>query len=379
MGQRIPGRAIIPPGTRRRLVALARALALGMAAGAMFGGTTGAGFRDDWLAGTMLGALAGAVNGATMAGLIFGAEIFLLPTRLGHTLERVPFLVAVSTRVFAYGSLITLVVGGALGWRVVEATLTGIGPELSAAISGHIDSPVAPRLARTVLLVGLAVFALQLSRLVGESTVRDIVLGRYHRPRSEVRFFLFVDVTGSTPLAEQIGPEAIHRFLGEVFRLASDPIDDHRGEVHQYVGDEIVITWPVAEGRPGARPLACFFAIEQAIGQAEAYFLREFGAAPRLRAALHAGPVISGEVGGSRRAIVYHGDVMNTTSRIEQATRDLGRSFLVSGDALERLDDLGGFTIDDLGPRQLRGRAASIRVHAVTARAPDKRPADLAG
>ena len=138
--------------------------------------------------------------------------------------------------------------------------------------------------------------------------------------------------TANYRIATKIGPEAIHRFLGEVFRLASDPIDDHRGEVHQYVGDEIVITWPVAEGRPGARPLACFFAIEQAIGQAEAYFLREFGAAPRLRAALHAGPVISGEVGGSRRAIVYHGDVMNTTSRIEQATRDLGRSFLVSGD-----------------------------------------------
>src|SRR5262249_28279962 len=33
-------------------------------------------------------------------------------------------------------------------------------------------------------------------------------------------------------------------------------------------------------------------------------FAREFGAAPRLRAALHPGPVITGEVGGSRRGIV---------------------------------------------------------------------------
>jgi adenylate cyclase len=88
---------------------------------------------------------------------------------------------------------------------------------------------------------------------------------------------------------------------------------------------------------------------------------------PRLRAALHAGSVISGEVGGSRRAIVYHGDVMNTASRIEQATRDLERKFLVSGDALARLEDLEGFALDDLGLQQLRGRAAAMRVYAVVA------------
>ena len=217
------------------------------------------------------------------------------------------------------------------------------------------------------LLLNL-IFALQMSRLIGERTLLDILLGRYHRSRTEERFFLFVDIIGSTPLAERIGPDAVHRFLGEVFRLASDSIDDHRGEVYQYVGDEIVITWTVAEGRDGARPLACFFAIEQALAQAAPEFEREFGAAPRLRAALHAGPVIAGEVGGSRRAIVYHGDVMNTTSRIEHATRDLERQFLVSGDALERLADLDGIALDDLGLQRLRGRAEAVRVYAVTAK-----------
>ncbi len=93
-----------------------------------------------------------------------------------------------------------------------------------------------------------------------------------------------------------------------------------------------------------------------------------FHAVPRLRAALHGGPVIAGEVGGNRRAIVYHGDVMNTTSRIEQATRDLGRQFLVSGDALERLADIEGFALEDLGLQQLRGRAAAMQVYAVTAK-----------
>ena len=153
-----------------------------------------------------------------------------------------------------------------------------------------------------------------------------------------------------------------------MFRLASNPIDEHHGDVYQHVGDEVVITWTIDTERDRARPLACFFAIDRALEHAAQDFEREFGVAPRLRAALHAGPVITGEVGGSRRAIVYHGDVMNTTSRIEQATRDLERTFLVSEDALARLKDLEDFALDDLGLQQLRGRAAAVHVYAVTAK-----------
>ncbi|HEY2560572.1 MAG TPA: adenylate/guanylate cyclase domain-containing protein [Caldimonas sp.] len=313
----------------------------------------------------MLGVVAGAINAVAIVCVIFGAEIFLSPTRLGHALERVPFLFAFAMKVLVYGGVITLVVGGGFGWRAVAAAPIWLGPDLAAAISAHIQTPVAPRAARTFLLVGFAIFVLQIGRLVGERTLRDIVFGRYHRSRMEERFFLFVDIAGSTPLTERIGPEAIHRFLGEVFRLASGPIDDHRGDVYQYVGDEVVITWLVTEGSTDARPVACFFAIEQALARFAPVFEREFGAVPRLHAALHAGPVITGEVGGSRRAIVYHGDVMNTTSRLEQATRDLERQSLVSGDALKRLADLDGFTREDLGPQRLRGRAASIHVYAV--------------
>ena len=357
-------------GTQRRVALLLRALGAGVLIGAVFGGTTGSGFHDAPRLGATLGVVAGAINGVTITGAIFGAEIFLSPTRFGHALERLPFMLTVAIKVLVCGIVITLVIGGGFGWRIVAFAPTLLSPDLAAAISEHIKTPVAPRMVRTFFLVGLAIFVLQLSRLVGERTLRDIVFGRYHRSRMEERFFLFVDIIGSTPLAERIGPGAVHRFLGEVFRLASDPIDDARGEVYQYVGDEIVVTWTVTEGRDGARPLACFFAIEQALARAAPEFEREFGAVPRLRAALHAGPVITGEVGGSRRAIVYHGDVMNTTSRIEQATRDLERQFLVSGDALDRLADIEGFVRENLGLRQLRGRAAAVQVYAVTARLP---------
>ena len=86
---------------------------------------------------------------------------------------------------------------------------------------------------------------------------------------------------------------------------------------------------------------------------------------PRSRVAFSMREVVTGEIGGSRRAIVFHGDVMNSASRIENATRDLGRPFLVSEDALRRLAGTESYALEDLGPQQLRGRASAMRVYAV--------------
>jgi adenylate cyclase len=355
------------PSTRRRADLFLTGLGLGAIVGAVFGSARGLGFPTAPLSGAILGGVAGLLNGVMLVGTVVAAEIFLPRTRLGHTLERTPFLVTFLVKFLVYGIVIVSVVGGRLGRRLAVAVAPALG--LDPGVAHYVlEAPTGQQVAVTFLVVGVGIFVLQLGRLVGDQTLRDIALGRYHRSRTEERFFLFIDVAGSTPLAERIGPDAVHRFLGEVFRLASDPIDEHRGDVYQYVGDEVVITWTVTAGRDGARPLACFFAIERALERAAPDFEREFGVAPRLRAALHAGPVITGEVGGSRRAIVYHGDVMNTTSRIEQATRDLERKFLVSADALARVTGLDGFELDDLGLQQLRGRAAPVRVYSVTAR-----------
>jgi len=177
---------------------------------------------------------------------------------------------------------------------------------------------------------------------------------------------LFVDIVGSTALAERIGPVAVHRFLASVFRLAEEPIVNYGAEIYQYVGDEMVLTWTVAEERQGARPIACFFAIVAALDRAAPQFRRDFGVTPTLRGALHAGPVISGEIGDTKRDIVFHGDVMNTAARLEQATRDLHRAFLASADSVSRLTSTDQYTLEPLGPQALRGRAAPVQVYAVS-------------
>ncbi len=196
--------------------------------------------------------LVGAIDGAAITAPIAAMEMFLLRTRWGRPLQQAPFLMTFGAKWLVYGTIITAVIAGEPGTRVL-----GLTP--SAA---PLQNPLA-RLA--VLFSFMAAFAFlfvfEISQIVGPRNLRNIVFGRYHRPRVEARFFLFLDIAGSTSLAEQMGPAAVHRFLARVFRLASDPIGDYSGEVYQYVGDEMVVTWTAAEARGDARPIACFFAI----------------------------------------------------------------------------------------------------------------------
>jgi adenylate cyclase len=340
------------PGTRRRLRALVVFTLGGIVAGSIYGALAGLSGGSGAFTGLCIGIL----HGAAIAGTISTLEIFATRSRVGRNLQRAPFLVTVLVKGLVYGAVIAAVQIGDLGGRV-----------LALPARSPLDIPLAPM--SIMFAVGATfatIFVLQMSQLVGGRTLRNIVLGRYHRPRDEHRFFLFVDIVGSTALAERVGAAAVHRFLNLVFGLASDVIDDHDGEIYQYVGDEIVVTWTVREGRRDARPVRCFLAIAAALATTSPALQREFGVTPRVRGALHAGAVISGEVGKSKREVVFHGDVMNTTARLEQLARDLDRSFIVSAEALARLEERDGYVLEDLGERTVRGRAAPVVVYAVT-------------
>lgn len=354
-------------GTRRQLVIYGFWVAGAALAGALVGAAVGAAYLHPKLYGALAVALGAALQAAAVMALIGWVEILFPRTRLGRAFDRAPFLVAVGGKGVAYILVILLVVWAKPGEHVVRGFLIASGLAETLRMRGEVTVPHEVIAAYSLFIIWLIVLLLQVSRLVGERTLLAIALGRYHRSRAEERFFLFIDIVGSTPLAERLGPASVHKFLDRVFEIASDPIDDHRGEIYQYVRDEMVITWTLAEGRAGARPIACFFAVERALEQAVGEFQRDFDAVPGLRAALHAGAVISGEVGGSRRSIVFHGDVMNTTSRIESATRELGRAFLVSEDALSRVESTVGYAVEDLGLQALRGRATPVRLYAAKA------------
>ena len=200
-----------------------------------------------------------------------------------------------------------------------------------------------------------------IGNLIGPRAFFNFVTGRYHAPLEENRFVLFVDIAGSTGLAERLGGIGIHRFLDRTFRLLTLQVADYRGEVLHYVGDEVIVTWPARGGAIDARPLRCFLAMRAALARAAPQFEREFGAAPGIRGSLHFGPVVIGEIGEIKRAIVFNGDVMNIASRLEQLSRDVDGGFLASRAAIAQFEVMP-VPLADLGRLAIRGRADGIDV-----------------
>jgi adenylate cyclase len=77
-----------------------------------------------------------------------------------------------------------------------------------------------------------------------------------------------------------------------------------RGEIHRYIGDELIASWKLKEGTTDDGCIAaCFAAIDPLARHAPDY-AREFGAAVTGRAGLHCGPVVPGEIGSVRKEIV---------------------------------------------------------------------------
>lgn len=201
-----------------------------------------------------------------------------------------------------------------------------------------------------------------ITNIIGRNTLLHLVSGTYHTPVEESRFVLFVNIAGSTTLAERLGGLGIHRFLDKTFRALSGPVVNYRGEVLNYVGDEIIVTWPEASGAVDCRPLRCFLAMRAILQQLQGRFEKEFGVAPRIRGSLHFGPVIVGEIGDIKRAIVFNGDVMNTAARLEEQSRNVEGGFLASRAAIDRFKSASPVPLCELGFQDIRGKSDRIEV-----------------
>ena len=97
-------------------------------------------------------------------------------------------------------------------------------------------------------------------------------IARQYRARNlssvvrEQLIVMFLDLADSTPLAEKLGGLRVHDLISRFFFDIDEPINDHGGSVLSYVGDEVIVTWSVADDPArNARCLACFFAIETKI------------------------------------------------------------------------------------------------------------------
>jgi adenylate cyclase len=81
--------------------------------------------------------------------------------------------------------------------------------------------------------------------------------------------------------------------------------------------------------------------------------------------AMHAGPVVTGEVGDIKREITYLGDTVNTAARIAGECRQYQALVLASAASLSGAALPVGLSRIDLGPVKLRGRSEPVALALV--------------
>jgi len=201
----------------------------------------------------------------------------------------------------------------------------------------------------------------------GPGVFRDFLMGKYFHPKREERIFMFMDLRSSTTIAEKLGEQRYFNFLKDIFQRSTASILDAKGEIYQYVGDEIVISWKMHEGVDNANCLNCFFQIQEALRLKASYYKETYESiVPEFKAGLHYGFVMAGEIGVVKRDIVFSGDVLNTTARIQQKCNELGVNILLSNYLLERLDlQTDTFEPKKIGDMELRGKEQKVMLYTL--------------
>lgn len=176
---------------------------------------------------------------------------------------------------------------------------------------------------------------------------------------------MFLDIKSSTTIAEALGHVKYFELLNEFFYDVTDTIVETRGEIYQYVGDELVISWEIDSGTENANCLNCFFYLYDVIRKLSDKYEKKFGITPSFKAGMHYGLVTVGEVGVLKREITFTGDVLNATARIQELCNKYNEKLIVSKELLELMNTNGAFSYKELGEMNLRGRAASISLYSV--------------
>jgi adenylate cyclase len=293
----------------------------------------------------------GVVTGVVITGALFFFE--QVWARPAMALRRLPFLPHLAIKTVIY--LVFVLAGLAIGARLFPAPAE-VGDGL-------------PIWRQDVLFAFTVVLAIRfiddINHLLGQNVLLNFITGRYHRPRLEQRVFLFIDIEGSTALAERLGEFAFHRLVNRFVVDITEPVVAAYGEIHRYVGDELIATWKLADGIADAHCIrACFDAFDRLAALSPVY-VRDFGTPVHCRAGLHCGPVVTGEMGSVKKEIVFLGDTVNTTARIQDLFRQTGDRVLASAALLNLLELPFGITKRPLGDLHLRGKENDVVLYAL--------------
>ena len=96
--------------------------------------------------------------------------------------------------------------------------------------------------------------------------------------------------------------------------------------------------------------------MKEALTVKSSVYKEKYGLAPKFKAGLHCGKVTTGEIGVLKKEIIFTGDVLNTTARIEGLCNNYDVDILVSDTLAGKLDLSSYYKVESVGKNTLRGK-----------------------
>lgn len=216
----------------------------------------------------------------------------------------------------------------------------------------------------TAIVILTQIF-MQVRDSFGYGVLPNFILGRYNKPKEECRIFMFLDLKSSTTIAEKLGHIQYHNLLNDFFDDINDSIIFTKGQIYQYIGDEITVSWVMENGIENENCLRCFFSIRDKIESNSPRYMERYGLIPDFKAGLHCGNITIGEVGVIKKEIVFTGDVLNTASRIQELCNNYGERLLVSKELLDVLQIENRYSIKKIDEVTLKGKRTKNILYTV--------------
>jgi class 3 adenylate cyclase len=179
---------------------------------------------------------------------------------------------------------------------------------------------------------------------------------------------LFSDIRGYTTVSEKLSPQEVVAMLNEHFGAMTEAVQSYGGVIDKFMGDAIMVVFgDPGRPRPDDAARAVQAGVEMTRRRHAMNLEREARGLPpvRIGVGIHIGPVIMGHI-GSRHRMNYTviGDAVNVAARLETATKEYGRTILVSEEVARATGQ--EMPVEPIGAIQLKGRKEPVRVFALT-------------
>lgn len=153
---------------------------------------------------------------------------------------------------------------------------------------------------------------------------------------------LFADLRGFCEISESIGPTLTYQLLTDVLNRFTKIVHQHKGVIIDFYGDGMAAFWNAPVEQPDHPLLACQAgtAICEVMNEINEAWAIEIGQRMRVGVGIHTGYAQVGN-SGSQNRLKYgpQGTTVNIASRLEQATKKLGVSLVVSSETAARVTD----------------------------------------